>query len=98
MANPIHSLGTDRYNEDLMTKICCSTSFFEPVTPRIPSLETVPAKHTLILRTLTLDLETEVIDVLDNKQKTKYRLGPVRGYRREKRNQAVEITTACPEW
>lgn len=93
------SIGAEKYNDDLMTKICSLTSYFEPVSSRIPSLEVVPAKHTLVLRSLGLDLETEVIDVLDNDQATvRYRLGPIRGYRREKRHQAVEIITACPEW
>jgi len=71
---------------------------FEPGSSRIASLRDVPGRHTLILKTAHLDLETEVIHVNDNdRASVKYRLGPVKAYRREKRHRAVEITTSCPE-
>lgn len=76
-----------------------SSDYFEPTDPRASTLQDVPAKHTLILQTGSLDIEAEIIRVMEHdKQAINYRLGPICGYPREKQHRAVEIVTLCPEW
>lgn len=83
---------------NLLAKIYASPGYFEPVNTRIGRLEHIKPKHTLILTTGSLKVETEVIHVQDSdSSKHVLRLGTAKGYRRERRSRAVEIATSCPE-
>ncbi|OIW34461.1 hypothetical protein CONLIGDRAFT_675438 [Coniochaeta ligniaria NRRL 30616] len=91
-------LGNAQLAHNLLTKIYASPSYFEPVGTRIGKLEQIKPKHTLILTTSGLKVETEVISVQDTDSgKAMLRLGAAKGYRRERRSRAVEIATSCPE-
>lgn len=81
-----------------MARIYASPESFEPVGTRIGRLEHIKPKHTLILTTSALKVETEVIAVQETEtKKEQLRLGTAKGYRRERRSRAVEIATSCPE-
>lgn len=83
---------------NLLAKVYASPHFFEPVSTRIGKLEHIKPKHTLILTTSSLKVETEVILVQESdSSKGVLRLGTAKGYRRERRSRAVEIATSCPE-
>jgi hypothetical protein len=83
---------------NLLIKIYASPSSFEPVNARISDLQSVKPKHTLILTTDKLKVETEVIHVQEtDTSRGVLRLGTAKGYRRERRSRAVEIATSCPE-
>lgn len=65
---------------------------------RIGRLENIKPSHTLILTTSALKIETEIIHVqASDSGKDMLRLGTAKGYRRERRSRAVEISTSCPE-
>ena len=83
---------------NLLAKIYASPGYFEPVGTRIGRLEHIKPKHTLILTTSSLKVETEVIHVQESESKRDMlRFGTAKGYRRERRSRAVEIATSCPE-
>lgn len=81
-----------------MEKIYNSPDWFEPHDTRFGYIQEVKPKHTLMLQTINLKIEMDVISVKGTDVSDKVlRLGPARGYRRETRSEAIEITTAFPE-
>lgn len=83
---------------NMLARVYASTDYFGPRDTRLQKLEDVTPKHTLILTTANLKVETEVITVQESDTgKNVLRLGPAKGYRRERRTRAVEIVSSCPE-
>lgn len=88
-------LGADGFAYRILQKICTSGGF-GALDNRAPRARDVKPKHTLILQTINLRIETDIISVYDGSREV-LRLGPARGYRREQRKEVMEIGTVCPE-
>jgi hypothetical protein len=98
LANVNSRLGGDGFALRILEKIYNSPNLFEPHDTRFGHLYDVKPKHTLMLQTINLKIEMDVISVKGTDVSDKVlRLGPARGYRRETRSEAIEITTAFPE-
>jgi hypothetical protein len=88
-------LGADGFAYRILDKICTSDGF-GALDNRAPRARDVKPKHTLILQTINLRIETDIISVYDGSHEV-LRLGPARGYRREQRKEVMEIGTIFPE-